>query len=85
MVFKSLEFPCVVLKGSFQVKVFLPHISQVVQSSHGGFQAVRLFHLKLVEEHADSGTTQCADESVRTTLIGRMEVGYVGSDGSCRV
>ena len=49
------------------MKGFLSHISQVVvQSSRDGFQAVRLFHLKLVEEHADSGITQCADESVRT-------------------
>ena len=55
---ESIDFPCVALKGSFHVKVFLPHISQVVvQSSHDGFQAVRLFHLKLAEEHADSGTT----------------------------
>ena len=32
-------FPCVALNGSFQVKVFLPHISQVgLQSSHDSFR-----------------------------------------------
>ena len=58
----------------------------------------RLFHLKLVEEHADSDITQRADESVRTALIGRMvrriRDGVVavvsgdrraGGDDSCRV
>ena len=50
----------------------MPNVSQVaVQSSHDRFQAVRLFNLKLVEEHADSGTTQCADEGFRTVLIRR--------------
>ena len=41
MVLKSLDISCVVLNGSFQVKIFLPYVSQVaLQARHDRFQAI---------------------------------------------
>ena len=73
-VFKSLDFPCVASMEAFKSTfVCLTSLRSLwTTSSHDGYQAVRLFHIKLVEEHADCGTTQCADESVRTAPIRRM-------------